>query len=73
MSALQLLVLVVAHVALGVAICWAAERADGRAAAPLPMFQRYAPRPRKRRTVRALTNLALIAVAVVWAARSLTH
>jgi hypothetical protein len=73
MSALQLLVLALAVIALGVAICWAAERADGRANAPLPMFQRYPPRPRKRRTVRALTNLALIAVAVVWAARALSH
>jgi len=75
-TGLQLIVLAIAIAALGVVICWAAERADGRAPMPQPMFQRFAPRRPRRRTrtaVRAVLNFALIAACGAWAAHALTH
>lgn len=72
MSTAQAVVLALAVLVLGVASFWAAERADGRAARPQPMFQRYGARPRKRRTARALINLAVLVVAAAWAANALS-
>jgi hypothetical protein len=69
-STAQAVVLALSIIALGVAICWAAERADGRARAPQPMFQRYGARSRKRRNARALLNLAVLVVAAAWAANA---